>query len=69
MSKRVTLSDLELRAKVAIDNSEDFVFALAANCGQDVENVGHMTWFRREVCIRLCQDYKKYSHLLEELTP
>jgi len=67
MSRKINLADLKERAKSAIERDESFVDDIAAEHCQIIDNVKHMDWFINEVCKRLCNDYKKYSHLLSEL--
>jgi hypothetical protein len=68
MSKKATLSDLRDRAQKAVEQDESFIYDVAVENGQILANVKHTEWFINEVCICLCNDYKKYSHLLTEVS-
>jgi hypothetical protein len=68
MPKKIKLADLKERAKAAIEREEPFVYDLADEHCQILDNVKHMNWFINEVCKRLCGEHKKYSHLLDELS-
>ena len=62
MSKATT-DDLMKRAQLAIDRDESFIYDIAAEHGQDPDNVKHMSWFKKCVAEQLINDYSKYSHL------
>ena len=62
MAKATTV-DLMKRVQSAIDRDESFIYDIAEEYGQDLDNVKHMKWFRSRVAERLINDYSKYSHL------
>ncbi len=63
----ITIENLKTRARNAIEKDEHFIYDVAAEHGQMLENVKHMDWFLIEVCRCLCNDYQKYQHLIGEL--
>lgn len=65
--KKTTMEDLSKRALTAISNNEGFVQDVADNLGQILDNVGNSEWFQVQVMFWLMNDYKKYSHLRNEL--
>lgn len=44
------------RAQSAIENKETVVYDVAADCGQIVDNVKHMTWFVEAVAQQIRED-------------
>lgn len=58
-----TVDELVAKAKKAIENKEQFVFDIADNNGQIVDNVKHMTWFIDAVADQITLDVKAYKHL------
>jgi hypothetical protein len=62
-----SMDQLAARAQQAIDNDEDFVYDLAAECSQQVGNVKHMTWFKQAVMRDIAENQPQYEHLLAEL--
>jgi rubrerythrin len=58
-----TKADLLHRAEEAIENDEHFIYDVAADVGQNVDNVRHMRWFLRAVANWLIEDEDKWSHL------
>lgn len=59
----LTARDLLNRADDAIENGEDFIYDVAADVGQIVDNVRHMRWFQKAVANWLIENTKKWSHL------
>jgi hypothetical protein len=55
--------NLMFRAKTAIRNKEPFIFDIAAEKGQMVDNVKHMPWFELAVAQWLIDNEEQYSHL------
>ena len=47
------------RAEQAIDQDEHFIYDVAGNVGQDVNNVKHMRWFRLAVAEWLAADVER----------
>jgi len=64
---QATLEQLAARAQEAIDNNEDYVYDLAAECSQQVGNVKHMSWFKKSVMRDIAENQAEYSHLLAQL--
>ena len=60
---KATLRDLGDRAYQAIEKKEEFVCDIAIENGQILDNVSHMTWFRKQVAFWLINNVQKYSHL------
>lgn len=58
-----TAKDLLSRAEDAIENDEHFIYDVAADVGQQVDNVRHMRWFLKAVANWLIEDEEKWSHL------
>jgi hypothetical protein len=58
-----TAKELLSRAEEAIENDEHFIYDVAADTGQMVDNVRHMKWFLRAVANWLIEDEDKWSHL------
>ena len=58
-----TPRDLLSRAEEAIENDEDFIYDVAVDVGQMVDNVKHMNWFLRAVANWLIEDTEEWSHL------
>ncbi len=48
--------NLMTRAENAIENREAFIYDIAAECGQIVDNVAHMSWFRQAVMDELSDE-------------
>ena len=44
-----------IAADVAIDADDDLIYDVAAECGQIVQNVQHMRWFRVAVAEALAE--------------
>jgi len=67
MARRIvialTTEDLLARAKSAIERDEDFVYDIAADVGQMVDNVKHMRWFVEAVANWLIDNTGKWSRL------
>jgi len=55
--------DLYARARRAIDRDEHFVADVAAEHGQILDNVSHMTWFVREVAKRIKADTQRWANV------
>ena len=64
---KATIADLLDRTQQAIDNNENFIYDVAADSGQIVDNVKHMKWFRNEVAQHLIDNFKKWGHLSVEV--
>ncbi len=58
-----TVEDLLARAKSAIERDEGFIYDIAANFGQMVDNVGHMRWFVEAVANWLIDNTGRWSRL------
>jgi len=59
----LTPADLLERAKGAIEAGEHFVYDIAAEHGQMVDNVGHMGWFVEAVANYLIDNTRRWSRL------
>ncbi len=59
----LTSADLLERAKGAIEAGEGFVYDIAAEYGQMVDNVGHMGWFVEAVANWLIDNTRRWSRL------
>lgn len=60
---KTTLRNLGERALSAIEKREHFIYDIAAESGQIVDNVAHMTWFKIEVARWLINNVSAYEHL------
>lgn len=61
--RRPKADDLLEAAKAEISCMTTLVYDLAANLGQQVDNVKDMNWFIRRVEDRLITEFKRFSHL------
>jgi len=61
--RALTERDLLSRAEDAIENDEHFIYDVAADMGQQVDNVRHMKWFLKAVANWLIEDTQRWSHL------
>lgn len=58
-----TIGDLLRRAESAIDKREPFIYDVAVDSCQMVDNVAHMSWFRKAVANWLISNTTTYAHL------
>jgi hypothetical protein len=63
----ITIKTLSERAKQAIEKRENFIYDVASETGQIVDNVAHMKWFRLAVMREIANSTKKYQHLADEI--
>lgn len=59
----LTIEKLYNRAIRAINKDEHFIYDIADNCCQIVDNVKHMQWFVVVVMQWLIDNTSEYSHL------
>ena len=60
-----TIEELEFRAKSDIEEDLDSIYDVAANVGQQVANVKHMTSFVKLVMRDIASNEDEFSHLLD----
>lgn len=61
--RAATVDDLLARARSAIERDESFVYDVAAETGQIVDNVKHMPWFVEVVANWLIDNTGRWSRL------
>lgn len=61
--RAATVDDLLARARSAIEQDESFIYDVAAETGQMVDNVKHMPWFVKAVANWLIDNTGKWSRL------
>ena len=58
-----TMKDLTEKVNRDIEADKPYIYDVAAEHSQIVDNVKHMTWFKKAVAAYITENVQAYSHL------